>query len=96
MIRHVVMFRWKPSFTEEIRQQWIAGLDRLQGQIPGLLSLVHGPDVLETDKSWDHVIIADFSSVEDIDVYNAHPAHEAIKPFSLPNVEQLAYVDFEL
>lgn len=96
MIRHVVMFRWKPSFTDEIRRQWIAGLDRLQGQIPGLLSLVHGPDVLGTDKSWDHVIIADFSTGEDIDVYNTHPAHEAIKPFSLPNVEQLAYVDFEL
>ncbi|WP_231445220.1 Dabb family protein [Brevibacterium zhoupengii] len=96
MIRHIVMFRWKPSFTDDVRRQWTAGLDGLQEQIPGLLNLVHGPDVLHTDKSWDHVIIADFSTPEDIEVYNSHPAHEAIKPFSLPNVEQLAYVDFEL
>lgn len=96
MIRHIVMFRWKPSFTDDVRRQWTAGLDGLQEQIPGLLNLVHGPDVLHTDKSWDHVIVADFSAPEDIEVYNSHPAHEAIKPFSLPNVEQLAYVDFEL
>lgn len=96
MIRHVVMFRWKPTFTDDIRRQWIAGLDQLCGQIPGLLNLTHGPDALGTDNSWDHVIIADFSTREDIGVYNTHPAHEAIKPFSLPNVEQLAYVDFEL
>lgn len=96
MIRHIVMFRWKPTFTDEIREQWVAGLERLPEEVPGLISLSHGPDVLHTAKSWDHVIIADFAAKEDIDVYNSHPAHEAIKPFSLPNVEQLAYVDFEL
>lgn len=96
MIRHIVMFRWKPSFTEAIEREWITGLEKLEGQIPGLLKLVHGPDFLHTDKSWDHVIVADFATADDIEVYNSHPAHEAIKPFSLPNVEQLAYVDFEL
>lgn len=95
MIRHVVMFRWSESFTEDIRSRWIAGLDQLQGAIPGLLRLQHGPDVLGTEKSWDHVIIADFEDREALAVYNTHPAHEAIKPFSLPNVRDLAYVDLE-
>lgn len=96
MIRHIVMFRWKDSFTEDIRAQWIEGLNRLHGEIPGLLALQHGPDVLKTDKSWDHVIIADFEGREALAVYNTHPAHEAIKPFSLPNVRDLAYVDLDL
>lgn len=96
MIRHIVMFRWKDSFTEDIRAQWTAGLDRLQEAIPGLLALQHGPDVLQTEKSWDHVIIADFEDREALTVYNTHPAHEAIKPFSLPNVQDLAYVDLDL
>ena len=96
MIRHIVMFRWKDSFTEDIRSQWIEGLDQLQGNIPGLLALQHGPDVLRTDKSWDHVIIADFEDRDALAVYNTHPAHEAIKPFSLPNVRDLAYVDLDL
>lgn len=96
MIRHIVMFRWKASFTPEIREQWTAGLERMRGRIPGLLRLDHGPDIMHTDRSWDHVIMADFAGCADIAVYNTHPLHEAIKPFSLPNVQDLAYVDFEL
>lgn len=96
MIRHIVMFRWKDSFTPEIRSQWTSGLDAMRGNIPGMLELVHGPDVMGTERSWDHVIVADFATQEDIAVYNTHPLHEAIKPFSLPNVQDLAYVDFEI
>jgi hypothetical protein len=96
MIRHIVMFRWKDSFTDEIRARWIQGLEKLPGNIPGLLSLHHGPDVLGTTKSWDHVIIADFENHEALEHYNTHPLHEAIKPYSLPNVEDLAYVDLEI
>jgi len=96
MIRHVVFFRWKESFTDEVRAQWIEGLERLQGGIPGLLSLTHGADALGTARSWDHVIIADFADREALDVYNTHPLHEAIKVHSLPNVADLAYVDIDL
>lgn len=96
MIRHVVMFRWENTFTPSIRDRWIHGLEAMRGNIPGMLSLVHGPDILHTARSWDHVIIADFEAAEDIAVYNTHPLHEAIKPLSLPNVRELAYVDFEL
>lgn len=96
MIRHVVMFRWKATFTDEIRQKWVEGLDAMIGNIPGMISLVHGADVLKTASSWDHVIIADFVSVDDLKAYNYHPLHEVIKPYSLPNVEELAYVDFEI
>lgn len=96
MIRHIVMFRWANTFTPETRAQWISGLERLVGNIPGLLSLQHGSDVLQTDRSWDHVIIADFEDENALKVYNTHPLHEAIKPYSLPNVRDLAYVDLRL
>lgn len=96
MIRHVVMFRWKPTFTAEIREQWMAGLEAMKGNIPGMVSLAHGPDLMGTDNSWDHVVVADFASAEDLPGYNTHPLHEAIKPLSLPNVQDLAYVDFEI
>ena len=96
MIRHIVMFRWKDSFTPDIRARWTAGLDAMRDNIPGMLRIVHGPDIMHTNRSWDHVIMADFATREDIAVYNTHPLHEAIKPLSLPNVQDLAYVDFEL
>ncbi|GAA2033649.1 Dabb family protein [Yaniella flava] len=96
MIRHIVMFRWKASFTDDIRQQWVRGLEGMIGNIPGMIQLVHGADILKTERSWDHVIIADFESARALEIYNTHPLHEAIKPYSLPNVEDLAYVDFEI
>lgn len=96
MIRHVVLLKWAPSFTPEIKQQWVEGLEQLQGNIPGLLRLTHGPDVIGAARSWDHAIVADFEKLEDVGVYDTHPLHEAIKPLSLPNVEGIAAVDFEL
>lgn len=96
MIRHVVLFRWKDTFTTDIREKWTAGLDAMRGNIPGMLRLVHGPDIMHAGRSWDHVIMADFATREDLAVYNTHPLHEAIKPLSLPNVQDLAYVDIEL
>ena len=96
MLRHIVLFKWKDSFTHDIRDQWIIGLEAMIGNIPGMIRLIHGPDVLSTDKSWDHAIIADFESVDALQVYNTHPLHEAIKPYSLPNVEDIAYVDLQI
>lgn len=96
MIRHVVLFKWAPTFTPEIKQQWIEGLEKLEGNISGLIKLTHGEDVMHAARSWDHVIVADFESLEAITVYDTHPLHENIKPLSLPNIDDIAAVDFEL
>lgn len=96
MLRHIVFFKWKASFTDDIRQKWIEGLEAMIGNIPGMIRLEHGADILNTDQSWDHVIIADFESRTALETYNTHPLHEAIKPYSLPNVDDIAYVDMQL
>ncbi|WP_260076575.1 Dabb family protein [Pseudoglutamicibacter cumminsii] len=96
MIRHIVLFKFSETFTPDMRAQWIQGLDAMKGNIPGMASLIHGADVMKTERSWDYAIIADFDSPEALSIYNTHPLHEAIKPLSLPNVKDLAYVDFEI
>jgi hypothetical protein len=95
MIRHTVLFKFKPDFPTGDKQAWTAGLDRMKGNIPGMLSLDHGPDVLGTDRSFDYAIVADFRSTSDIEVYNTHPLHEPLKAYSFPNSEQIISVDFE-
>lgn len=96
MIRHTVLFKFKPGFPAGERKAWIDGLDRMEGRIPGLLSLTHGADVVGQARSYDYAIVADFAAVEDIDVYNTHPLHEPLKQYSFPNSEQIISVDFEL
>jgi hypothetical protein len=96
MIRHTVLFKFKPEFPPAEKQAWIAGLNRMTGNIPGMLSLTHGPDLLGTERSFDYAIVADFQTVEDIAVYNTHPLHEPLKAFSFPNSQQILSVDFDL
>ena len=96
MIRHTVLFKFKPDFPPADKQAWIAGLNRMTGNIPGMLSLTHGPDVLNAERSFDYAIVADFETVEDIAVYNTHPLHEPLKAFSFPNSQQILSVDFHL
>ena len=39
MIRHTVLFQFKPGFPPADRQAWIDGLNNMAGKIPGMLSL---------------------------------------------------------
>ncbi|MFD1213981.1 Dabb family protein [Arthrobacter sp. GCM10027362] len=96
MIRHTVLFKFKPGFPPADKQAWIEGLDRMAGNIPGLLSLTHGPDMLGRERSFDYAIVADFERLEDIAGYNTHPLHEPLKAYSFPNSEQILSVDFQL
>lgn len=96
MIRHVVLFKFKSGFPEADKAAWQEGLDRMKGNIPGLLELTHGPDVLHQDRSFDYAIVADFSTVEDLEVYTTHPLHEPLKKYSYPNSGQIIAVDFAL
>ncbi|WP_284974773.1 Dabb family protein [Arthrobacter sp. efr-133-TYG-104] len=96
MIRHAVMFKFSPAFPAADKALWIRGLDDLAGNIPGLLEFAHGADVLQTERSFDYAIVADFESVEDILVYNTHPLHEPLKKYSFPNCEKIIAVDFLL
>ncbi|WP_159699856.1 Dabb family protein [Arthrobacter sp. 18067] len=96
MIRHAVLFKFKDDFPDADKAAWIAGLNRMDGNIPGLVKLTHGADVLRHDRSFDYAIVADFKSVEDIEVYNTHALHEPLKKYSFPNSEQIIAVDFPL
>lgn len=96
MIRHTVLFKFKPDFPEAARLAWIRGLDSMRGNIPGMESLTHGADVMGAERSFDYAIVADFHTVADIAVYNTHPLHEPLKQYSFPNSEQILAVDFHL
>lgn len=75
MIRHVVMFTWKPEATEEQREAVAAGLAELPGAIPQIRRYEYGPGMNPGNK--DFVLVADFDGPEDFVAYRDHPAHRA-------------------
>jgi hypothetical protein len=96
VIRHVVMFKFKPDFPEEKRLDWLNRLRRLPEQIEVLKSLSAGMDVLGDSRSWDAALVAEFDQLGDIAIYTSHPAHVPLIHISGPNCEQIVSVDFEI
>ena len=76
MIRHVVMFRWNDSVTDEQIGSVSAGLDALPGAIAEIVAYRNGPDLGLAPANFDYSITADFASVDDFAGYRDHPEHQ--------------------
>ncbi len=92
MLTHVVMFRLSdPSRAPHLAEL----LNGLNGQIPDLVSMSAGPDVLGSDRSWDLALVSVFEDMAAMQRYQVHPAHEAVAAEVRAAAADSAAVDFE-
>lgn len=96
MIRHVAVFRFKPEFTAEQRQEWINMVSDLPNHIEQIRSMSIGKDLLHGVSSYDVGLVADFDTLEDLAIYSSHRMHQPVLDISGPVKEHLAVVDFEI
>lgn len=96
MIRHVVLFKFKPEFPQESRDEWARQARLLPAGIAEIKRFSLGFDVLHSQRSWDAAIVADFETLEDVATYAVHPVHQPVAALSMPNCDQMVSVDFEL
>lgn len=96
MIRHVAVFKWKPGFPQEQRQEWMDRLRALPDKVDVLRSLSVGEDVLHGERSWDAAVVAEVDTLADVPAYLQHPEHQAITTISGPYLATLVLVDFEV
>lgn len=75
LLRHVVMWKFKPEATDARRAAMVASLRALKGQIPQVLDLQVGTDYGWADGNHHVVLTADFASVDEFRRYTTHPAH---------------------
>ncbi|RME33878.1 MAG: Dabb family protein [Gammaproteobacteria bacterium] len=78
MIRHVVMWRVKPTGEHgagENAARLRDALLALEGRIPELLEIEAGVNELEGDEAMDVVLIASFADYAALERYQKHPAH---------------------
>jgi hypothetical protein len=76
VIRHVVMFRWNDSVTDEQLVAMSAALDALPTAIPEIVSYRHGRDLGLGPTNFHYSITADFASAQDFAVYRDHAEHQ--------------------
>ena len=91
MIRHIVMWKFRPG-TETERKQFLNGLLGLQGVIPELLKC----EVAEAvGDSYDAVLVSEFESLEALQRYKNDPRHQAVSALCKSIRTDRAAVDYE-
>jgi hypothetical protein len=96
MIRHVVMFRWKPEATAEQVEQIVAELRKLAVSIPAIKAYSFGPDAGINQGNFDFAVTADFDDEAGYTSYRDHPDHRAIiGTYITPITAQRAAAQFE-
>lgn len=76
MIKHVVMWKFLPDKTEEMKK-FLSELEKLKGQIEVLRSLETGVGI-NANNDCDAVLITVFDSLEDLEKYKNDPRHLAV------------------
>ena len=75
MIRHIVMWKFRPG-TEAEQAAFLEGLRGLMGVVPQLRGCEVARNVGQGN--YDAVLVSDFDSLEDLAAYTADPRHQAV------------------
>lgn len=92
MIRHIVMWKFRPG-TEAEQKQFLEGLKGLQGVIPELLKSEVAVRVGEDN--YDAVLVSEFESLETLEIYKNDPRHKAVSALCKSIREDRVAVDYE-
>ena len=92
MIRHIVMWKFRPG-TEAEQEQFLAALAALQGVIPQLLKSEVARNVGEGN--YDAVLVSEFESLETLEQYKVDPRHKAVSALCKSIRTDRVAVDYE-
>ncbi|MPN29629.1 hypothetical protein SDC9_177082 [bioreactor metagenome] len=92
MVKHVVCMKFKdrgeaPKIAQMLRS--------LVGKVPTLLSMEVGLDYMQSQRSYDLVLIATYASREALDAYSVHPEHKKVQEYIHGVREAVVAVDYE-
>lgn len=98
MIRHVVS--WKLAEPDAVRRGEQAAevarrLNALMGVVPELRAVSAGANLAHPDVNWDVTLVADVDSLEALEAYQVHPAHQEVGAYLRSVVASRVAVDFE-
>jgi len=97
MLRHVVMFRWKPGTTPAQVEAVERALARMPELVPEIRGYRYGRDARLADGNFDYAIVADFDNAAGWRAYWSNAEHQKlIAEYFRPIVEQRAAVQYEL
>lgn len=96
VLRHVVLFAFKPSTTPEDIAAIEGAFAALPAQIEAILDFEWGTDVSVEGKAqgFTHCFLVTFRDEAGRDAYLPHPVHSAFGQMVRPHVEKVLVLDF--
>ncbi len=99
MIKHIVLFKLK-TFDAEIEkagalEKMKNNLLSMEGKIDELKYIEVGINCYSIPKNYDLAFIAHFNSLDDLEAYRVHPAHQKVVAYIKTVAEQRAFADYE-
>lgn len=97
LLRHVVLFSFKPTSTEADIDKVVASFASLPKQIKVIKAFEWGINKSPENfhQGFTHCFILSFSSEKDRDeIYQIHPAHKAFQEVLRPHMEKVFVVDY--
>jgi hypothetical protein len=95
MLTHIVIWKYKPDTSDDVRREHVALLSRLTEFIPEIESFAVGFDVLKLPRSYHTGLVATFRDRAGLEAYTVHPEHVAVADMGRVISEHVASVDFE-
>jgi hypothetical protein len=99
MIKHIVMWKLKENDKEndkfENAKTIKNKLESLNGVIPEIKYIEVGVNSEKFENNYDVVLISEFDSFEDLDIYQKHPEHVKVGKFVKSVAEIRTAVDYE-
>jgi len=93
MLKHIIFTKFENP--EEQAKTASEMLLALRDKIPQIVSIETGLDCLHSARSFDLALIVTFNSREDLEIYDHHPEHEAVRAYIKAHRTATASVDFE-
>jgi len=95
-VKHVVLFSFKETTTEETKAELIRGYEDLTTKIDVMRHFEWGADISVEDLQggFSHCFITTFDNVAGRDAYIPHEAHQAYVKVLLPHLEKLLVLDY--
>jgi hypothetical protein len=96
VLRHIVMYKFKPETTPAQVQQVIDAFGGLPKKIDTIIGYEAGPNVSKEGKSegFTHVFVVTFKTEADLAAYLVHPAHEAYVKVVKDKREKVVVLDY--
>src|SRR5688572_20043020 len=96
VLRHIVMYKFKPETTPAQIQEVIDAFAGLPKKIDTILGFEAGANVSKEGKSegFTHVFVVTFKNEQDLANYLVHPAHEAYVKVVKDKREKVVVFDY--